>query len=52
VKYLDEFRDPELAQKLLDEIRQITTRHWTMMEVCGGADPFHHPQRHRPAAAG
>jgi hydrogenase expression/formation protein HypD len=36
VKYLDEFRDPELAQKLLDEIRQITTCHWTMMEVCGG----------------
>ncbi len=36
MKYLDEFRDPELAQKLLDEIRRIATRKWTMMEVCGG----------------
>ena len=36
MKYLDEFRDPQLAQKLLDEIRQITTRPWAMMEVCGG----------------
>ena len=36
MKYLDEFRDPELAQKLFSEIRQITTHKWTMMEVCGG----------------
>lgn len=36
MKYLDEFRNPELAQKLFEEIRQITTRKWTMMEVCGG----------------
>jgi len=36
VKYLDEFRDPELASKLLAEIRQATTRPWAMMEVCGG----------------
>lgn len=36
MKYLDEFRDPELARKLFDDIRQITTRKWAMMEVCGG----------------
>jgi hydrogenase expression/formation protein HypD len=36
MKYLDEFRDPELAQRLLDEIHTITTRHWAIMEVCGG----------------
>jgi len=36
MKYLDEFRDPELAAKLLAEIRQATTRPWAMMEVCGG----------------
>jgi hydrogenase expression/formation protein HypD len=36
VKYLDEFRDPQLAQKLLDDIRRTVTRPWTMMEVCGG----------------
>jgi hydrogenase expression/formation protein HypD len=36
MKYLDEFRDPALAQQLLDEIHAITTRHWALMEVCGG----------------
>ncbi|MCQ3931383.1 MAG: hydrogenase formation protein HypD [Chloroflexi bacterium] len=36
MKYLNEFRDNELVQKLLHEIRQITTRQWAMMEVCGG----------------
>ena len=36
MKYLDEFRDPELAQKLFDEIRSVTTRPWAIMEVCGG----------------
>jgi hydrogenase expression/formation protein HypD len=36
MKYLDEYRDSELAQSLLTEIRQITTRRWALMEVCGG----------------
>ena len=36
MKYLDEFRDPALAQKLFNEIRAITTRPWAIMEVCGG----------------
>jgi len=36
MKYLDEFNDPELAAKLFDEIRAITTRPWAIMEVCGG----------------
>lgn len=36
MRYLDEFRDPELSQKLLDEIHAITTRPWAIMEVCGG----------------
>ena len=36
MKYLEEFRNPELAQKLLTEIRQTVTRPWVMMEVCGG----------------
>jgi hydrogenase expression/formation protein HypD len=36
MKYLDEFRNPELAQRLFDDIRQITTRPWAIMEVCGG----------------
>ncbi len=36
MKYLDEYRDPELAKKLSGLIHKITTRHWTIMEVCGG----------------
>jgi hydrogenase expression/formation protein HypD len=36
VKYLDEYRDPVLAQKLMAEIHRVTTRPWTLMEVCGG----------------
>lgn len=36
MKYLDEYRDPIAAQRLLDEIRRITSRCWTLMEVCGG----------------
>jgi hydrogenase expression/formation protein HypD len=36
VKYLDEFSDPDLAKKLLDQIHAATTRPWAMMEVCGG----------------
>ncbi|HND20020.1 MAG TPA: hydrogenase formation protein HypD, partial [Acidobacteriota bacterium] len=36
MKYLDEFRDPELAQSILQEIKARVTRHWAIMEVCGG----------------
>lgn len=36
MKYLDEYRDPELARRLLAELRVTTTRPWTIMEVCGG----------------
>lgn len=36
MRYLDEFRDPELAGRLFDEVRRITTRPWAIMEVCGG----------------
>jgi hydrogenase expression/formation protein HypD len=36
VRYLDEFSNPDLARKLLDQIHQATTRPWAMMEVCGG----------------
>ncbi|GAA4399330.1 hydrogenase formation protein HypD [Tsukamurella soli] len=36
MKYLDEFGDPELARRLLDDIHAVTTRPWAMMEVCGG----------------
>lgn len=36
MKYLDEFSNPELARKLLDQIHAATTRPWAIMEVCGG----------------
>jgi len=36
MKYLDEFSDPELARKLLDQIHASTNHPWAMMEVCGG----------------
>ena len=36
MKYLDEYRDAELARGLVREIRRVTTRPWTLMEVCGG----------------
>ncbi|MDQ3633693.1 MAG: hydrogenase formation protein HypD [Acidobacteriota bacterium] len=36
MKYMDEFRDPELARNLFDEIESITTKNWAIMEVCGG----------------
>ncbi len=36
MRYLDEFRDAELSQRLLQEIHALTTRPWAIMEVCGG----------------
>src|SRR5689334_7958015 len=36
MKYLDEFSNPELAGRLLDDIRATVTRPWALMEVCGG----------------
>ncbi len=36
MKYLQEFRDPELAERLFRDIRQIATHPWAIMEVCGG----------------
>jgi hydrogenase expression/formation protein HypD len=36
MKFLDEYRDGELAQKLAAEIHRVTTKPWTIMEICGG----------------
>jgi len=36
VKYLDEYRDPALARRLLTDLRATATRPWAIMEVCGG----------------
>jgi hydrogenase expression/formation protein HypD len=36
MKFRDEYRDPDAAHRLADAIARITTRPWTLMEVCGG----------------
>src|SRR3990167_8817095 len=36
MKYVEEYRDPELAGRLSREIRRITTRAHVLMEICGG----------------
>ena len=36
MRYVDEYRDPELAKRLLERIERTVTRPWTIMEVCGG----------------
>src|SRR5512140_2500945 len=36
MKFLDEYRDGEAARAYAREIARITSRHWTLMEVCGG----------------
>ena len=36
MKYLTEFRNGEIAQRIAREIHQVATRPWKIMEVCGG----------------
>jgi hydrogenase expression/formation protein HypD len=36
MKFLDEYRDAAAAHQLAREIHRVTTRPWTLMEVCGG----------------
>ncbi len=36
MKYVDEYRDPKIAKKILAEIKDIVTQNWVIMEICGG----------------
>ncbi len=36
MKYLKEYRDPELVERYLQQLHQTVRRPWTIMEVCGG----------------
>ena len=36
MRYVDEFNDPDLAKRLLEDIHATVTRPWAIMEVCGG----------------
>ena len=36
MKHLTEYRNPELAKKILNEIKKTATKKWHIMEICGG----------------
>lgn len=36
MKFLSEYRDPELVREYVEELHRITTKPWTLMEICGG----------------
>src|SRR5512135_1050950 len=36
MKYMDEYRDSGAAEAYARTIRKLTTRPWTIMEICGG----------------
>ncbi len=36
MRFVEEYRDAQAAQKLAEALHQIVTRPWTIMEVCGG----------------
>lgn len=36
MKYIDEYRDADAAQRCAEAIRRLTTRPWHLMEICGG----------------
>ena len=36
MKFLSEYRDPDLAKRLFEEIDSTVTKPWSIMEVCGG----------------
>ena len=36
MKYVSEYRDSSLVNRVIDEIARTVTRPWTLMEICGG----------------
>jgi len=36
MKFLDEYRNPDIARRIMEEIRAVTKHPWVIMEVCGG----------------
>jgi hydrogenase expression/formation protein HypD len=36
MRFIDEYRDKDVAQRISQAIHRITTKQWTLMEVCGG----------------
>src|ERR1700751_700952 len=36
MKYIDKYRDGEIARTLSSQIAQVCTKPWVLMEICGG----------------
>ena len=36
MRYIDEYRDPQIARALVERIHATITRPWVLMEICGG----------------
>lgn len=36
MKYVDEYRDPQIAQAIVNQVARTATKPWVLMEVCGG----------------
>ena len=36
MRFVDEYRDKEQVRSLVRAIRQVVTRPWHIMEICGG----------------
>ncbi len=36
MKFVDEFRDPARTRVVVEALRKVVTRPWTIMEICGG----------------
>lgn len=36
MRFIDEYRNGEAAQKIAREIARVTTKPWSIMEICGG----------------
>ena len=36
MKYIDEYRDPKIAEALVQKLAKQVTRPWVLMEICGG----------------
>lgn len=36
MRFMDEYRDPQAARRYAQAIADLTTRPWTLMEICGG----------------
>ena len=36
MKYIDEYRKPEIIREIIAQIKETVTRPWVIMEICGG----------------